>query len=281
MAPRIRHDRTHGCGVMPEARLGGIIQGKGLHKPELKQLQFEPKSDVVQPQRIPPLDEPADAAIATTGFVERCVSVNRKLSENRQKRPPVMDRRLLFVVAVVVVGLAALAMAAFVALRDADAPAASSIGGPFTLTGSNGKTVTQKDFAGAPTLIFFGYTHCPDVCPATLFEMSEALRALGPDRKAAALFITVDPERDTPEVLKDYLSSFDPRIIGVTGSREQVDPVLKGFRVYSRKISGEGDDYTMDHTALVYLMDKQWRFVRPFRLDRKPQEVAAELSKYL
>jgi protein SCO1/2 len=180
-----------------------------------------------------------------------------------------------------VLGLAALAVAAFVTLRDADAPAVSGIGGPFTLTASDGRTVTQKDFSGEPTLIFFGYTHCPDVCPATLFEMSEVLRALGPDKKAAALFITVDPERDTPDVLKDYVSSFDPRIIGVTGSREQIDPVLKEFRVYSRKVGNEGNDYTMDHTALVYLMDKQWRFVRPFRLDRKPEVAAAELAKYL
>ncbi len=196
-------------------------------------------------------------------------------------RRPAADRRLLLPLIIFAVGLAALAAAAFVTLREADAPASSSIGGPFALTGSNGQTVTQKDFAGEPTLVFFGYTHCPDVCPATLFEMSEVLRALGPDKKAAALFITVDPQRDTPEVLKDYLSSFDPRIIGATGKREAVETVLREFRVYSRKVPGEGEDYTMDHTALVYLMDKQWRFVRPFRLDRKPEEAAAELSNYL
>jgi protein SCO1/2 len=187
---------------------------------------------------------------------------------------------LLFPLLVFAVGLAALAVAAFVTLRDADAPPVSSIGGPFTLIASNGQTVTDKDFRGEPTLVFFGYTHCPDVCPATLFEMSEVLRALGPDKKAAALFITVDPERDTPAVMKDYLSSFDPRIVGLTGSREAVDPVLKEFRVYSRKVQGEGADYTMDHTALIYLMDKQGRFVRPFRLDRRPAEAAAEFSKY-
>jgi protein SCO1/2 len=192
-----------------------------------------------------------------------------------------MDRRLLLPVVVFVIGLAALMVAAFVMLRDADTPAVSSIGGPFSLSGSNGRSVTQRDFSGAPTLVFFGYTHCPDVCPATLLEMSEVLRALGPDKKAAALFITVDPERDTPDVLKDYLSSFDPRILGVTGSREAVERVLKEFRVYSRKVPGEGEEYTMDHTALVYLMDKQWRFVRPFRLDRKPDEAAADLAKYL
>ena len=206
----------------------------------------------------------------------------RKPSESTAKPArPAADRRLVFPLLVFAIGLAALAVAAFVTLRDADAPPVSSIGGPFTLTASNGQTVTDKDFRGEPTLVFFGYTHCPDVCPATLFEMSEVLRALGPDKKAAALFITVDPERDTPAVMKDYLSSFDPRIVGLTGSREAVDPVLKEFRVYSRKVQGEGDDYTMDHTALIYLMDKQGRFVRPFRLDRKPAEAAAELSKYL
>jgi protein SCO1/2 len=206
---------------------------------------------------------------------------DRKPSEPTAKPSrPAIDRRLLFPLLVFAVGLAALAVAAFVTLRDADAPPASSIGGPFTLTASNGQTVTDKDFRGEPTLVFFGYTHCPDVCPATLFEMSEVLRALGPAKKAAALFITVDPERDTPAVMKDYLSSFDPRIVGLTGSREAVDPVLKEFRVYSRKVQGEGADYTMDHTALIYLMDKQGRFVRPFRLDRRPVEAAAELSKY-
>jgi protein SCO1/2 len=204
-----------------------------------------------------------------------------KTSPVSAKRTGPLDRRLLLPLMIFVLGLAALAVAAFVTLRDADAPAVSGIGGPFTLTASDGRTVTQKDLSGEPTLIFFGYTHCPDVCPATLFEMSEVLRALGPEKKAAALFVTVDPERDTPDVLKDYLSSFDSRIIGVTGSREQIDPVLKEFRVYSRKVGNESNDYTMDHTALVYLMDKQWRFVRPFRLDRKPEVAAAELAKYL
>jgi protein SCO1/2 len=208
------------------------------------------------------------------------LNFERKTSRTPPERSAI-DRRLILPLLIFAIGLAALAVAAFVTLRDSDAPAVSSIGGPFTLVASSGQTITEKNFDGAPTLVFFGYTHCPDVCPATLFEMSEVLRALGPDKKAAALFMTVDPERDTPEVMKDYLSSFDPRIIGATGSREQVDPVLKEFRVYSRKVQGEGAEYTMDHTALVYLMDKRWRFVRPFRMDRTPAEAAAELSKYL
>ena len=227
------------------------------------------------------LDHSADAVIPKFSGGAAVLHLDPNTSPNSTKRTGPLDPRLLLPVMIFVVGLAALAVAAFVTLRDADAPAASVIGGPFTLIASDGRTVTQKDFSGEPTLIFFGYTHCPDVCPATLFEMSEVLRALGPDKKAAAVFITVDPERDTPDVLKDYLASFDPRIVGVTGSREQIDPVLKEFRVYSRKVGNEGDDYTMDHTALVYLMDKQWRFVRPFRLDRKPEAAAAELAKYL
>jgi protein SCO1/2 len=207
---------------------------------------------------------------------------DRKPSEPTAKpRAGAAGPRLLFPLLVFAVGLAALTIAAFVTLRDSDAPPVASIGGPFTLTAANGQTVTDKDFRGEPTLVFFGYTHCPDVCPATLFEISEVLRALGPDKKAAALFITVDPERDTPAIMKDYLSSFDPRILGLTGSREAVDPVLREFRVYSRKVPGEGGEYTMDHTALIYLMDRQGRFVRPFRLDRTPAEAAAELSRYL
>jgi protein SCO1/2 len=188
---------------------------------------------------------------------------------------------LLFPLLVFAVGLAALAVAAFVTLRDADAPPASSIGGPFTLTASNGQTVTDKDFRGEPTLVFFGYTHCPDVCPATLFEMSEVLRALGPAKKAAALFITVDPERDTPAVMKDYLSSFDPHLAGLTGDPAAIAAVAKAYRVYFKKVPLDQGGYTMDHTAIIYLMDKEGRFVSPFSLKRSTEAAAADLRRYL
>lgn len=157
-----------------------------------------------------------------------------------------------------------------------------SVGGPFQLTDQNGRTVTEKDFAAKPFLVFFGYTHCPDVCPTTLFDVSEVLRALGPDaEKAAALFITVDPERDTPATMKDYLSSFDPNLRGLTGDQAAIDAVSKAYRVYSKKVPLEAGGYNMDHTALVYLMDKQGRFVAPFNLKRRPEESAADLRKYL
>jgi protein SCO1/2 len=114
-----------------------------------------------------------------------------------------------------------------------------------------------------------------------LFEVSEVLRALGNDaEKTRALFITVDPERDTPTVLKDYLSSFDPRLRGVTGDVTQINAVEKSYRVYAKKVPTTAGDYTMDHTALVYLMDKQGRFIAPFNLKRSPSEAAADLRRY-
>jgi protein SCO1 len=160
---------------------------------------------------------------------------------------------------------------------------ASAVGGPFTLTDQDGKQITDADLKGKPFLVFFGYTHCPDVCPTTLFDISEVMRALGPDAdRTEARFISVDADRDTPAVLKDYLSSFDPHVRGATGNQGELDKVEKGYRVYAKKVpTGKDGDYSMDHSAIVYLMDKDGHFVAPFRLDRKPQASAAELRKYL
>ncbi len=161
-------------------------------------------------------------------------------------------------------------------------PGPSAIGGPFNLIDQDGKPLTDQDLKGRPVLVFFGYTHCPDVCPTTLFDVSELLRALGPDAgRAAALFITVDPERDTAPVMKDYLSSFDPHLRAATGDPKAIEAAEKAYRVYVKKVPGENGDYSMDHTALVYLMDKQGRFVAPFSLKRRPEDAAAELRKYL
>lgn len=168
-------------------------------------------------------------------------------------------------------------------LTPAGVSSASAVGGPFKLVDQNNRPITDQDFKGKPWLVFFGYTHCPDVCPTTLFDVSEMLRAMGKDAdRTAALFITVDPERDTPAVMKDYLSSFDPRMMAATGDRASIDAAEKAYRVYAKKVpTGKGDDYSMDHTAMVYLMDKQGRFVAPFNLKRTPEEAAAELKKYL
>ena len=156
------------------------------------------------------------------------------------------------------------------------------IGGPFRLTDQNGKVVTDEDLKGKPFLVFFGFTHCPDVCPTTLFDVSEVLKTLGPDAdRAGALFITVDPERDTATSLKDYLSSFDPHLRGLTGDPAALAAVAREYRVYYKKVPLDDGDYTMDHTAIVYLMDKEGRFVSPFNLKRKPEASAEELRKYL
>ena len=165
-------------------------------------------------------------------------------------------------------------------LKSVVAPAA--IGGPFQLTDQAGQSVTDQNLKGRPTLIFFGFTHCPDVCPTSLFEISEVLRAMGKDAdKVNAWFVSVDPERDTAAAMKDYLSSFDPHLKGLTGNPEAVAKVLSAYRVFSRKVPLKDGDYTMDHTALVYLMDRDGHFAAPFNLKRSPEDAAADLKRYL
>jgi protein SCO1/2 len=199
-----------------------------------------------------------------------------KLSEmDRSSRFALIASAFLITLVVVLGGLFLLAA------REPGTATASAIGGPFTLMDQDGKTITERDLKGRPFLVFFGYTHCPDVCPTTLFEISEVLRALGRDAdKTEALFVTVDPERDTPAAMKDYLSSFDPHLRGVSGDAAQVAAVEKRYRVYAKKVPGANGDYSMDHTALVYLMDRQGRFVAPFNLRRSPEEAAKDLRRY-
>lgn len=157
----------------------------------------------------------------------------------------------------------------------------AAIGGPFQLVDQDGRPLSDQDLKGHPFLVFFGFTHCPDVCPTTLFEVSEVLRALGPDAdKVNALFVTVDPERDTPDKLKDYLASFDPHLRGLTGQSPAIEAIAKAYRVYVKKVPQE-NGYTMDHTAIVYLMDKEGRFVSPFNLKRTTDAAAADLRRYL
>jgi protein SCO1 len=158
----------------------------------------------------------------------------------------------------------------------------AAIGGPFKLIDQDGRALSDADLKGHPFLVFFGFTHCPDVCPTTLFEVSEVLRALGPDAdRTRALFITVDPERDTAPLMKDYLSSFDRHVVGLTGDPAAVAAVAKAYRVYSKKVPLDGGGYTMDHTAIIYLMDKDGRFVAPFSLKRSTEAAAADLRRYL
>jgi protein SCO1/2 len=192
--------------------------------------------------------------------------------------------RILLALGAFVAGLVLFSAVIFIVTGRTPAPIAmtSAVGGPFKLTDQNGKTITDADMKGHAFLVFFGFTHCPDVCPTTLFDVSEVFRSLGPDGKdVRALFITVDPERDTPAVMKDYLSSFDPRIVGVTGDDASIKAAEKAYRVYAKKVPLDGGGYTMDHTAIVYLMNKDGHFVAPFSLKRRPEESAADLKRYL
>jgi protein SCO1/2 len=164
-------------------------------------------------------------------------------------------------------------------VRGVTAPAA--IGGPFQLVDQSGTTVTEKNLQGKPSLIFFGFTHCPDVCPTALFEMSEILRAMGKDAdRVNAYFISVDPERDNKDAMKDYLSSFDPHLKGLTGDPDSIAKVLSAYRVYAKKVPLKDGDYTMDHTAAVYLLDREGQFAVPFNLKQTPQQAAADLKRY-
>ncbi|SFJ18364.1 protein SCO1/2 [Bosea sp. OK403] len=195
-----------------------------------------------------------------------------------------MQRRLILPLIVFLLGALALAAAAIITFSPTrqNQTGTASVGGPFSLTTPDGKTLTDKELRGAPFLVFFGFTHCPDICPTKLFEISEMLRAAGPKgEKLRALFISVDPERDTPETLKSYLGSFDPRIVGLTGDQAAIDATVKAYRAYAKKVPLKDGDYTMDHTALVYLMGKDGSFVGAFNSERPPAEAAAEWLRHL
>ncbi len=193
--------------------------------------------------------------------------------------------RLIVIFTAFVAGLVVcLGVILFVGGRGAGTGAiqAAAIGGPFHLIDQDGQAFSDGDLKGKTFLVFFGFTHCPDVCPTTLFEMSEIMRNLGPEAdRTAALFISVDPERDTQDAMKDYMSSFDPHVRGLTGNAEALATVAKAYRVYYKKVPLDGGDYTMDHTAIVYLMDKEGRFVSPFNMKRSAEAAAADLRKRL
>ncbi len=148
------------------------------------------------------------------------------------------------------------------------------IGSSFAMIGHDSRVLTSADLAGRPYLVFFGYTHCSDFCPMTLAEISAVFKELGQDKKVAALFVTVDPETDTPEVLKSYLANFDSRIIGLTGDPKKLAAIAEAFEVYAKR---PGDF----HNGIVYLMDKRGKFVTTFNLQRPPQQAARELERYL
>jgi protein SCO1 len=157
---------------------------------------------------------------------------------------------------------------------------AADIGGPFTLVDTNGRTVTERDLLGRPSAVFFGFTYCPEVCPTTLGELTAAMQALGPDAdRLNVVFVSVDPERDTPQGLKLYLSNFDHRIRGFTGTPEAIARITEAYRVYYRKVPVEGGGYTIDHTSTLYLFDRDGAFVEPVSYGESVEAVTDSLRR--
>lgn len=160
----------------------------------------------------------------------------------------------------------------------------TQLGGPFSLISDKGDVVTHDTVNTKPHLIFFGYTHCPDVCPTTLFEATGWLKALGDDGdKLSVYFVTVDPERDTKEVMGDYVNAFDPRIRGLTGDAKNLTKMLKSYAVYYKKVPDpdDADSYSMDHTATVYLMKKGGGFFGTIAYGEDSKTAIAKIKRLL
>ncbi len=161
--------------------------------------------------------------------------------------------------------------------------APTGIGGPFKLTSDAGKTVTEKDFAGKYALVYFGYSFCPDVCPTGLQNIASGLDKLGDDaKKVVPVFVSVDPDRDTPDQLAQYVDLFHPDMVGLTGSAEDIKKVAKKFRVYyALHKDKDPDNYPVDHSSFTYLMGPDWKIVAVFRHDATPVNIADALKKIL
>ena len=159
----------------------------------------------------------------------------------------------------------------------------AAIGGPFSLVDDHGRAVTDGDFRGRLMLVYFGYTFCPDVCPTTLQTLSQAVERLGPAASQVAfLFISVDPARDTVAHMHDYVGMFDPHLVGLTGSAPATAAAAKAYRVYYKRHDEEGgDDYLVDHSSFVYLMDKNGNYLTHFGHDATPEEIAATIRNDL
>ncbi|HXT78764.1 MAG TPA: SCO family protein [Acetobacteraceae bacterium] len=192
--------------------------------------------------------------------------------------------RFTYLVIGVLVAFLLLGTGGFLWMSTGHGDRITSLGGPFQLEDGNGKTVTDRDFRGKYTLVYFGYTFCPDVCPTTLNAVADAMDRLGSKAaKVQPLFITVDPKRDTPAVVKEYAAAFGPKIEGLTGTPEQIAAVAKEYRVYYQEHrTGPGpNDYSMDHSSILYLMGPDGRFVAPIRADQSGEQMAAALAKWI
>lgn len=195
-----------------------------------------------------------------------------------------LTRSRLFI-ALAVVAAVALGAATWTGsslLKGGSAPSAFEIGGPFVLASSKGGTVDSKSLAGKPYAVFFGFTHCPEVCPTTLNDMSTSLADLGAAAKDfRVFFITVDPARDTVGAMKDYVANFDPRIEALVPTEEQLKQLASDFRVYYAKVPTSDGGYTMDHTATIFLFDGNGRLAGTLGYDEAPEIRNAKLKRLL
>ena len=190
------------------------------------------------------------------------------------KRPIAFHRSFLVAAVAVLQSQVALAAASY---RLAEWPAAAPQP-DFQLVDMNGHRRSLKDYAGGVSIVFFGYTHCPDVCPTELLELSQVVRALGPlASQVQVLFVSLDPERDTPELLKDYVTSFDPRFIGLTGSKAEINAAAASFSVQFAKVS-PGNDYTIDHSTGSYVIDQTGRLRLVGTMQNSPDDWAQDLQ---
>jgi cytochrome oxidase Cu insertion factor (SCO1/SenC/PrrC family) len=155
----------------------------------------------------------------------------------------------------------------------------AAIGGPYRLVNQDGKPVSDRDFRGRYQLIYFGYTFCPDVCPTTLALIAAALEKMGPDaNRIVPIFISVDPGRDTPQVIKKYLAAFDPRFVGLTGSQSELSKVEKEYKVYAQKEPLKGGTYAVSHSSVIYLMGPKGKLVTFYNEVLTPEQLAKDLS---
>lgn len=202
------------------------------------------------------------------------------MNANKTSGGPDWTRLTPAALAAIAVTVVLIGVGAWIVATPAHRPTAL-IGGPFTLETADGKTLSDADLKGHPFLVYFGYTHCPDVCPTTLADIADVLHKM-PDKPIRVLFVTIDPERDSPAAMADYVSSFDPRFVGLSGTSTQIAAVEKGYRVYAHKGPAQSDGgYSMDHSSVVYLMDKSGAFVESLDLERPPEDTAKELAAYL
>lgn len=200
---------------------------------------------------------------------------------------PFLQRRVGQIAVVLVIGFLAM-IGYWISQSPIDkppAPPAAAIGGPFTLVDHEGRPVTGEFFKGRFMLVYFGYTFCPDVCPTALTDMGDALGILGAAAdKVTPVFITVDPDRDTPEHMKEYLKFFHPRLVGLTGTPEQVKAALKAYKVYAAKApveGGDAGDYLMDHTSIIYLMGPDGAYKTHFSHGASADDMAKGMRKFL